>query len=200
MSLIFSLLTHAILIFSVIFALLQVRRWSRYWPLAYVFSSIVVVIPIGCWLLLEFSKGYFSDLSLLTLMLLVLYLTGAIRQKRHAYDTSLKIVVLCLAAFLYPASLGLGMFDSYALGFSSHYNYDILIISIASLGIVAWYTGAIQLAIYIMLALLAHGFQVYESTNLWDYLLDPIGVVICFISLLFAMLKKLYSKIMFKRI
>ncbi len=200
MSIIFSLLTHAVLIFAVIFALLQVRRWRRYWPLAYGLASVVVIIPLGYWLVLEFSKGYFSDLSLLTLTLLVIYLTGAIRQKRYAYESSLSITVLCLAAFLYPASLGLGMFDPYALGFASHNYYDALVLITALFGILAWYSGMTQLAVYLMLVLLAHGLQVYESTNLWNYLLDPIGVMICFVSLLIDVCKKLYSKMMIKRI
>ncbi len=79
--------------------------------------------------------------------------------------------------------MGLGMFDPYAMGFASHVYYDYLVITIAVIGIASAYLGHWQLALWLTLACLAHGLHLFESSNLWNYLLDPFAVIAGLVSL-----------------
>ena len=87
-----------------------------------------------------------------------------------------------MAVILYPTSLGFSHFDMYSIGFASDEYYKLLLMSIAGLGIVAWYMGYAQIAIWLTLSMLAHGFNLFESNNLWNYLLDPLVVIACLVS------------------
>jgi phosphoglycerol transferase MdoB-like AlkP superfamily enzyme len=80
---------------------------------------------------------------------------------------------------LYPSALGLTRIDTYSWGWSS-------------LGSVALVTGITifllwkknRFGIVLLLSLLAFALHVKETTNFWDYLIDPIYGVITFLWLL----------------
>jgi len=74
------------------------------------------------------------------------------------------------AAFLYPFTLGLTYFDPYALGYGS----IGFIAALFALTLVAWYARFYLAAIVVTAAALAYLAGIYESRNLWDYLLDPL--------------------------
>jgi hypothetical protein len=195
MSTFFSLMAHGLLLMTVLLMLLQVRRWKQYWPLAYLLSAAIIVLPLSNWLLIEFSRGLLTDLSLASLLMLGTYLLSILKVKRPINDMSLNLVILLFAILLYPASMGLGMFDPYSLGFASHVYYDYFVLGIAAMGIFAAYIGYQQLAIWLTLSCIAHGLQVYESSNLWNYLLDPFAVIAVLVSMINTYAKKLYFRI-----
>jgi hypothetical protein len=195
MSTFFSLMAHGLLLMTVLLMLLQVRRWKQYWPLAYLLSAAIIVLPLSNWLLIEFSRGLLTDLSLASLLMLGTYLLSILKVKRPINDMSLNLVILLFAILLYPASMGLGMFDPYSLGFASHVYYDYFVLGIAAMGILAAYIGYQQLAIWLTLSCIAHGLQVYESSNLWNYLLDPFAVIAVLVSMINTYAKKLYFRI-----
>ncbi|MGB5080525.1 MAG: hypothetical protein WBO23_07260 [Burkholderiales bacterium] len=75
------------------------------------------------------------------------------------------------ALFLYPAALGLTGFDPYALGYGSPaFATALLLIALA-----AWRAGLNAVVLVLVVAAFAYLLGVYESRNLWDYLLDPLG-------------------------
>ena len=77
---------------------------------------------------------------------------------------------------LYPLALGLGKFDTYKWGWS----FSPLFAGIAVLtGLLVW--KQIRFGILLLLAIIAYHLRLLESTNYWDYLLDP---VYCLISIL----------------
>lgn len=80
----------------------------------------------------------------------------------------------------YPLALGVGEFDPYRLGYSPL----VLATLIVLLSIYCWFTSQRKLAVVLLLPLLAYNFQLLESTNLWDYLLDPVLVIYAFTQLL----------------
>jgi hypothetical protein len=71
---------------------------------------------------------------------------------------------------LYPISLGMGYFDIYSLG----YGNTGLLCSLLLLAVTAVFMNCGIVALAIALAVLAWSVGWYESTNLWDYLLDPL--------------------------
>ncbi len=190
----FSLMAHGLLLMTVLLMLLQVRRWKQYWPLAYLLSAVVVVFPISNWLLIEFSRGYITDISFASLVMLGMYLLDILKPQRPRNQLSFNFAILLFAILLYPASLGLTQFDPYAMGFVSHEHFEYLILSVALIGIIAAYMGYWQLALWLTLSCLAFGLQVYESSNLWNYLLDPLAVIAGLVSCLNMACQRIYYK------
>ncbi len=77
---------------------------------------------------------------------------------------------------LYPLALGLGKFDPYEWG----WGFSPLFAGIAALtGLLVWKQN--RCGILLLLAIVAYNLRLLESTNYWDYLLDP---VYCLVSIL----------------
>lgn len=184
MTSLFALFAAALFFMSLFFAVFQVKRWGRFWPVAYMLVAVLLVLPFDHWLLIEFVRGYVSDLSMATVTICALYLWNIVRPDSANIQLSLKWFVLMVAVLLYPMSLGWTSFDPFTMGYSSNALYVYLLISVAVAGLVSWFLGFQHVAIVIALAVLANGLQVYESQNLWVYLIDPIAVIICSMSLL----------------
>ncbi len=145
---------------------LVVRLPVKHQAILAVALLIVVTIPFGNLSVAEFMRGITGDLSVPTLLLLVLAW-----RKSAAFTASqrdLLLVWIALAALaLYPFALGLGMFDPYRLGFGDVWFITALLVCIA------WLRRYTLLVLTISLAVLAWSVGWYESNNLWDYLLDP---------------------------
>ena len=77
--------------------------------------------------------------------------------------------VAAAALFLYPLALGWGDWDAYRLGWGAPGMWVALVL----VSLVCWVQGLKLLPILVALALLAWTAGLLESTNLWDYLLDP---------------------------
>ena len=73
-----------------------------------------------------------------------------------------------MALLLYPFALGWGPLDPYRSGFGS----IGLILMLALLALWALRRGLALLSLTIALAVTGWSFNLLESTNLWDYLLD----------------------------
>lgn len=178
MSALFGLLGHALLIMAIVLKLLQTRRWKRYWPIPYLLAAIVVVLPANNWLVLEFSRGYLSDLSMATVLISVTAILNQARPKPAKLSNGFYLALLVLGVVLYPATMGMSMNDPFVLGYSTAHYYWLLVVAVAAIGFVAWWRQAYLLATFLMLALLANGLDIYSSGNLWLYLIDPIAVII----------------------
>ena len=83
---------------------------------------------------------------------------------------ALLAAVAAAALALYPMALGLGLFDPYRLGYGSPW----LLGGLFAVALAAWLGRVEVLAVCIALATLAWSVGWYDSTNLWDYLLDPL--------------------------
>lgn len=121
-----------------------------------------------------YVRGIVSDLSVTSLLLLataaVAMASGPKLHDRRELR-ALAAFVLAGALFLYPMSLGLTSFDPYALGYPPHVRGFLAVL--APVALFAWLRGRLLLLLALVLALAAFRFEVLESRNLWDYLLDP---------------------------
>jgi chromate transport protein ChrA len=79
------------------------------------------------------------------------------------------VVVAMLAIAFYPLALGYGMFDPYAWGYGTLGLLIAVVVFALICGIAGWVKGVWLLS----LAIIAWSFHWHESTNLWDYILDP---------------------------
>ncbi|MCZ8256138.1 MAG: hypothetical protein O9327_10780 [Polaromonas sp.] len=122
--------------------------------------------------LVAYVRGISSDLSisLVAIACLGMYqrLSGArLIDARERYAASLAFAAF--AVFLYPLALGWGDWDSYRLGWGS----PGLWVALLLLSLACWGRGFRLLPMLIALGLVAWAIGVLESTNLWDYLIDP---------------------------
>lgn len=122
--------------------------------------------------LVAYVRGISSDLSisLVTMACLGMYqrLSGTCLVNGRE-RTATNFVLAVTALFLYPLALGWGDWDSYRLGWGAPGMWAaLLVVSLA-----CWGGGLRLLPMLIALGLLAWAAGVLESTNLWDYLIDP---------------------------
>ena len=145
---------------------------SAKWVAAICF--VVLWCPVGSAQLplVAYIRGISSDLSITLVALACLNL----RQRLlglGAFDLrermAVNAVVGVAALLLYPLALGWGDWDAYRVGWGAPGMWVGLLV----LSLFFWAQGLRLVPILVALALLAWRFGLLESTNLWDYLLDP---------------------------
>ena len=124
-------------------------------------------IPLGRWLF-----GVIGNFSLLSTGLLALSLsyfaTGKCWFKRSDFAAAW-LFGAAVGMVLYPLSLGLGNYDPYFLGWHSSGFRAFLIVLTCTLFLLGN-----RLAWLLLAAVVGYGLGLLESTNLWDYLVDPV--------------------------
>lgn len=196
----FAMFSSALIFMAICFGFLQVKRWGKYWPIAYVCAAVALVLPINNWIMIEFVRGFFSDISITTLFLIVCYLYNTIKPNSIQVQPSLKWFVLALGVFMFPMSMGATMFDPFAMGYTANPAYNYLVVTLAVIALIAWFFSHTHLALVIAFALVANGVGLLESENLWSYLIDPVAVIICLFSLLVQGIKKAFKCLRFKMV
>ncbi len=168
------LASSAVAITAVVIQLPGVARLQRTHVAMLVFTVVfVALLPIGGLPLAVYVRGWMGDLSITSLVLLTLtilrILPGwSLSDSRAKY--SLFILIALAALGLYPLALGIGFFDPYRLGYGNPWLLGGLLL----LALIACFRQLQLVALTIMLAVLAWSVGWYESSNLWDYLLDPL--------------------------
>ena len=145
--------------------------------------------PIGFSLELPLSayvRGVIGDLSTVSVLLLLSALFVRNQSTPWIGKVAIGLVGLCF----YPFALGLGMFDPYGWGYSSVTLLIAVLIFASMCAIANWSRGAWIIG----LAIIAWGMQWHESTNLWDYLIDPILVVWAIFGVVATIMKKRKEK------
>lgn len=133
----------------------------------------VAFVPVKGLAVAGYLRGVIGDLSLTTLILLVMTGISYLSDKDTYSPRSLFVLMLFVLAgglFLYPFALGLSYFNPYTLGYGSKAFIAVLFL----LSLASWYFECYLLAWCITVAVGAFMMDVYESTNLWDYFIDPL--------------------------
>ena len=153
-----------------IFQLLSLKPF----PLAVRMVLFIVLTNLFFWSLglsLElplagYVRGVIGDLSIVTTLLL----WSSILPGNKTTPLAFKVGVALIALGFYPFALGLGMTDPYAWGYGSIAFLIAVLFFAVICGLANWSKGVWMIAI----AILAWSAHWHESTNLWDYVLDPI--------------------------
>lgn len=139
------------------------------WGLAAIF--IGVLVPLGGLPLAGYVRGATGDLSVASLVLLAAALLGSLRGwPAPSGRNQLLLLIVIAAAGFYPLALGWGDYDPYRLGYGSPWFLAYLL----GLALLSAMKGFPVIAFTIALSVLAWSAGWCESTNLWDYLLDPL--------------------------
>jgi hypothetical protein len=149
----------------------RLPSWGRAAVLAA--AVLAALVPVGWLPVAAYLRSYVGDLSITTLVLL-----GRVLARRLAgwqptdarAMRTLSALVLAGAVLLYPSALGFVPFDSYAAGYANPSFVAIL----GAIALGAWVARADVAALCLAAAVLAWAGGWYGSTNLWDYLLDPL--------------------------
>ena len=127
-----------------------------FWPL-----GMSLALPLA-----GYVRGVIGDLSIVTILLL----WSVLLPNHQATPTAIKWVIAILAIIFYPFALGVGMFDPYAWGYGSvAFLIGVLIFALIC-GLAGWIKGVWIIGV----AIISWSLHLHESSNLWDYLLDPI--------------------------
>ncbi len=169
---ILGMLGQVLLASAIILSLFQVGKYPAIvrWT-ALGISAVIGFFKIGDLRLIAYPGGVLGDLSITTQILLVSVIAKQVLRIDILSVRDRSSLLLSAAAgglVLYPLSSGLTMLDVYSLGFES----TALLIGLAVLAVMGWYLrpGA---AIVIPVSVIAFNFGWLTSTNVWDYLLDP---------------------------
>lgn len=156
------------------------------------YQKILYGVAVYCLVMLPFFglsaaawlRGMFGDLSLTSVMLLSISVYRSVKiypaqgganpgwwnpRERFVLMAFLSVITL----LLYPFALGIGMLDPYRSGFAG----VAFIVMLALLALWALRRSLRLLPLALALAVLGWTLGWYESTNLWDYLIDvPLAI------------------------
>lgn len=138
--------------------------------------ALGLFLPVYGLSIAQWLRSVVGDLSVLTLVVFLNIL--AQRLFNHnllapATRSNLLLGVVLVGAVFYPLALGVSAFDPYRLGYAP----VLLPVLLCLASIVAWVKARRDLAIILLLPLIAFNLHLLESTNLWDYLLDPVLLI-----------------------
>lgn len=145
--------------------------------------------PLGMSLELPLSgyvRGVTGELSVVTMLLL----WGSILPTAKKTPLGFKVPLAVIAIAFYPLALGFGMMDPYAWGYGSIALLIAVILFAIGCGLAGWMKG-VWIISFAIIAWAAHW---HESTNLWDYLLDPFLAIWALLAILNAIYLKRREK------
>ena len=130
-----------------------------FWP---IFTFVLPLeLPLAAYV-----RGFTGELSVTSMLLLW---TAYFSPKEIHVPAAMKGWIAIIALAFYPLALGVSMLDPYAWGYGS----ITLLAAVIITALIAWLAGSNRIAIILALAILAWAAGWHESTNLWDYILDP---------------------------
>lgn len=179
------LLSSALLAASVVLAI--ACRWLQkpaYRIAATLLAIAMSLIQYNNLSIAHYLAGLFGNLSFTSIILLCtfLYFRCTAKEIRPIIRRDLfriSLIIGITAIIFYPSALGASSWDLYAEGY-----YPVILgptmFAIFTLGVVRnWY----YLSCIIAVVFAAYGIGIFESDNLWDYLMDPLLAIFCLVRL-----------------
>jgi len=123
-------------------------------------------LPLGRWVI-SLNANFSIPLTALLLTRVTKTASGLRLVDRKGLTTCW-IFSLTAGAALYPMALGMGGYDPYGAG----WGFSWLFVAICGVTLLLLMMKN-RFAVVLMAAILAHDLHLLESTNLWDYLVDP---------------------------
>ena len=148
-----------------------------------VILPLIYQIPIYGLPLIGYIGAVIGDISTLsTSLILFLALRPLVHWPNNfgpgACDVRMLLFPLAMVTvFFYPAALGMGIVDPYSWGFQPLVLFSVMVIY----GIWLVRRNYLVSAAIIAVCLIAYFARIQESDNLWDYLLDPLLAVSCWV-------------------
>jgi len=132
-----------------------------------------MLLPVYGLTVAQWLRSAVGDPGVLTMVIFANILSQRLSGRNllaPAARDSLLLGVIVIGVVFYPMALGVGAYDPYHFGFAP----VVLPVLVGLVSVVAWFRARRDLAIVLLLPLIAFNLNLLESVNLWDYLLDPI--------------------------
>lgn len=150
-------------------------------------ASLMVILPIGGLPLGRWLVSLYPNPSIpLTALLLSFVLKNTIQLNlldMRAIQTCRGFSLLA-GVILYPMALGAGSFDPYCAGW--HFSWLFVILLCVTLSLLFFRN---RFSVVLLATILAYDLHLLESSNLWDYLVDPILVLVAIVGLIVRMVR-----------
>ncbi len=165
--------------------------WTNWLTVA---CFIILWIPVGAAQLpiIAYIRGVSSDLSVTLVVLAAMDLIHRVSGTREVADRerfAVRVAVAVAALFLYPLALGWGDWDAYRSGWTPVGMGVVLLV----VSLLCWARGLQLLPALVGMAMLAWAAGILESSNLWDYLIDPWLATFALLSVLFKSARLLFK-------
>lgn len=147
---------------------------------------IGLFVPVYGLSVSQWLRSVVGDLSVLTSIIFLNILTQRLLNfslVRPSSRSNLLLGVVLVGVVFYPLAMGVSAYDPYQLGYSPLFLTALLIV----FSLMAWSASKRDLAIILLLPLLAYNLHLLESVNLWDYLLDPVLLMYALVQSLVAL-------------
>lgn len=176
------------LISGLFFHLTKINTRNRFILVLLIFALIRFVPIYAGMSTAQVLRGVLGDLSITTTLLILTFLYGEIQGNKKCYKINNSVwlfvfiidLVLCLSVFGYiPIDI-----------YSSGYFPRELLIFYLIMQILFWHLSR-RFATFWLMALVGCIFKVMPSSNLWDYLIDPVLWLVSLIYLIIFGLRKL---------
>jgi hypothetical protein len=144
--------------------------------LVLVIIPLLLMLPLGDYPGWYYVRSIFGDSAVTALLFYIAVILQQHLSWQLYQDNELVLLrrlVLATAILLYPSALGLTQFDSYSLGYSN----PVLLAVLFIITLFFWLRKYYFLAVIVTVAVVAFSLQLLESHNLWDYLIDPVFIV-----------------------
>lgn len=154
-------------------------RGCRFRPATAAAAALLVgcaaFVPVHGISVAGYALALSGALSAATLVLCAQLLLRALAGADSRTNPSDAFVASLVAAglLLYPMATGLVPFDSYDLGFRGLSVPALMALFV----VVGWRRDAPDVSAWIAGSALLYALGAYSSVNMWDYLIDPIGVL-----------------------
>ncbi len=151
------------------------------WLIKLIFSLILVAVCIYIPIyhgfnLVKFIRGSTGDLSITSFfVLIILVIEDLFNLEIPVFNLKITLTLFLITTFLYLATFAIIPLDIYSIG----YNPKYWLVAFIVIEMYFWYNSKI-FAIIWLFGLIGFYFKLQESTNLWDYLVDPILYLIIF--------------------
>lgn len=147
-------------------------RWRPLWRAGLAALTLLVALLPFPWGLSAWVLSYLGDFSITSGLLALVAIQHRLTARYWLPVRELRgscLVLVVLALWFYPMSLGSSYADPYALGFGDYLFSGVLLL----VGLFAWLSRAYATCLLLIVAQLAFHFSLLQSDNLWDYLIDP---------------------------
>ncbi|MGZ8256340.1 MAG: hypothetical protein ACXW1C_00960 [Gallionella sp.] len=132
---------------------------------------LVALIPFNGLPLAAYTRGMVGDLSITSVALIWLAMLRPYGIVASAKSRSqLFIFIAVIALIFYPLTLGLSMSDPYRMAYGDTGFFSIALL----VALFAWWWQSNLIVLCLTLATLAWSLGIYESSNAWDYFIDPL--------------------------
>ncbi len=182
------LLEHAVILSAITLSFTKILTF-KFRLFIFILAFMITWIPVNGLYIAGYSRGAVGDLSLSTMILISIYILRSLfGLKLFQFDKAWlpACLVFFTGIFFYPLALGLVMVDPYGMS----YNPRVLSIFLFAIALIAWYLKNYLTVVCICAAVTGYIFRIFESDNLWDYILDPVIFIIAVIYLIMKLIIK----------